>query len=82
MESSSQIYHALIITILPIVLSTLVYNISNVLDQGIFNAILKGQGYTEEQYATIWGIYSGKFRVLMNVPCRWHPVWARRWYPA
>ena len=67
-ESSSQIYHALIITILPIVLSTLVYNISNVLDQGIFNAILKGQGYTEEQYATIWGIYSGKFRVLMNVP--------------
>lgn len=67
-ESSAQIYHALMVTILPIVLSTLIYNISNVLDQGIFNAVLKGQGYTEDQYATIWGIYSGKFRVLMNVP--------------
>ena len=67
-ESSSQIYHLLLITILPIVLSTLIYNISNVVDQGIFNAVLKNQGYTEDQYATIWGIYVGKFRVLMNVP--------------
>lgn len=67
-ESSAKIYRVLIATILPIVLSTLIYNISNVVDQGIFNAILKGQGYTEGQYATIWGIYAGKFRVLMNVP--------------
>ena len=67
-ESSVKIYRILIATILPIVLSTLIYNISNVLDQGIFNAILKGQGYTESQYGTIWGIYTGKFRVLMNVP--------------
>ena len=67
-ESSAKIYRILIATILPIVLSTLIYNISNVLDQGIFNAILKGQGYTESQYGTIWGIYTGKFRTLMNVP--------------
>ena len=62
------LYRVLILTILPIILSTLVYNISNVLDQGIFNAILKSQNYTEKQYATIWGIYTGRFRVLMNVP--------------
>ncbi len=67
-ESSAKIYRTLTATILPIVLSTLVYNISNVLDQGIFNAILKNQGYTVSQYGTIWGIYTGKFRVLMNVP--------------
>lgn len=67
-ESSADIYRLLAMTILPIVLSTLVYNISNVLDQGIFDAILKKQGYTEQQYATIWGIYIGKFNVLMNVP--------------
>ncbi len=66
-ESSAQIYYILLITILPIVLSTLIYNISNVIDQGIFNAILKGQGYNEEQYSVIWGIYTGKYRVLMNV---------------
>ena len=67
-ESERFLYRILLLTILPIILSTLIYNISNVLDQGIFNAVLKGQGYTEKQYATIWGIYSGKFRVLMNVP--------------
>ena len=67
-ESSRYLYRVLILTILPIILSTLVYNISNVLDQGVFNAILKSQNYTEKQYATIWGIYTGRFRVLMNVP--------------
>ena len=67
-ESSRFIYRLLILTILPIILSTLIYNISNVLDQGVFNAILKSQNYTEKQYATIWGIYTGRFRVLMNVP--------------
>ncbi len=67
-ESSRYVYRILILTIMPIILSTLIYNISNVLDQGIFNAILKSQNYTEKQYATIWGIYTGRFRVLMNVP--------------
>lgn len=67
-ESEAQIYRLLFLTILPIVLSTLIYNVSTIMDQGVFNAILKGQGYTEKQYATIWGIYTGKFRVLMNVP--------------
>ena len=67
-ESSKAIYRTMMLTIVPIVLSTLIYNISNVADQGIFNKALLGQGYTESQYGTIWGIYSGQFRVLMNVP--------------
>lgn len=67
-ETRQEIYHLLLITILPIVLSTVLYNITNVADQGIFNKVLSSQGYTEGQYGTIWGIYTGKFRVLMNVP--------------
>lgn len=67
-ESDREIYKILIWTLVPIVLSTVIYNIGTVLDQGVFNAILAGQGYTEKQYVTIWGVYSGEFRVLMNVP--------------
>ena len=67
-ESDSAIYAAIITTILPVVLSTLIYNITPTLDQSIFNTILSGQGYTKEQYTIIYGIYSGKFYVLMNVP--------------
>lgn len=67
-ESDRAIYRAITYTILPIVLSTLVYNISTIIDQGVFNHILAVMGFTQKQYATVWGIYSGKFRVLMNVP--------------
>ena len=67
-ESDRAIYRAITYTILPIVLSTLVYNISTIIDQGVFNHILAGMGFTQKQYATVWGIYSGKFRELMNVP--------------
>ena len=67
-ESDRAISRAITYTILPIVLSTLVYNISTIIDQGVFNHILAGMGFTQKQYATVWGIYSGKFRVLMNVP--------------
>ena len=67
-ESDRAIYRAITYTILPIVLSTLVYNISTIIDQGVFNHILAGMGFTQKPYATVWGIYSGKFRVLMNVP--------------
>ena len=68
LESGQAIYRALLVTIGPIVLSTLVYNIGTLIDQGIFNSVLASQGYSEKQYSTIWGIYSGKYRVLMNVP--------------
>ena len=67
-ESDRAIYRAITYTILPILLSTRVYNISTIIDQGVFNHILAGMGFTQKQYATVWGIYSGKFRVLMNVP--------------
>lgn len=67
-DSDRAIYSAIFMTILPVILSTLIYNLTPILDQTIFNNILAGQGYTNEQYNTIYGIYSGKFYVLMNVP--------------
>ena len=66
-ESDKTIYRLLIATILPVVLSTVVYNISTIIDQGIFNKMLSDQGFTEHQYGYIWGIFV-QFRVLMNVP--------------
>lgn len=68
LDSDRDIYATILLTIFPVVLSTLIFNISPSLDQGIFNNILAKQGYTSEQYNAIYGIYLGKFRVLMNVP--------------
>jgi stage V sporulation protein B len=66
-ESERDIYRALIYTILPVILSTVIYNISTVIDQGIFGGIMAGQGYLEKEYSTVWGIFV-EFKVLMNVP--------------
>ncbi|MCI7814281.1 MAG: polysaccharide biosynthesis protein [Lachnospiraceae bacterium] len=67
-ESEQKIYRAIIITIVPVILSSVLYNITTILDQSVFNSVLASQGYTSEQYNIIWGTYSGEFRVLMNVP--------------
>lgn len=68
LDSDGQIYKLLILTIVPVVLSTAVYNISNVLDQGVFNNLMLMQGFTTKEYNSMWGSFSGRYRLLTNVP--------------
>ena len=58
---------ALILTVLPVLLSTTVYNLSDILDQGIFNYVMDTKGLSEVK-AEHWGIFSTKYKVLTNVP--------------
>jgi stage V sporulation protein B len=67
-EQYSEIFMILVFTIVPVVLSTAVYNISGILDQGIFNKIMAIQGNANKDVANLWGIYSGKYKLLTNVP--------------
>lgn len=53
---------ALVMTIFPVLLSSTVYQISSIIDQGIFGA------YIQTDYKSIWGAYSGKYTVLIHVP--------------
>lgn len=67
-ESWGAIYKALLLTIVPVLLSTTVYNISAIIDQGIFNNIMHLQGYTLKEYNSLYGIYNMKYKTLSNVP--------------
>lgn len=67
-ESYRTVFYVLFMTIVPVLLSTTIYNISTILDMGIFNHIAETQGYKEETYNAMWGIYSGKYKTLVNVP--------------
>lgn len=67
-ESYREILHLLLLTILPILLSTTVYSISTIVDQGVFKNIALIQGYSAKQISEWWGVYSGQFIVLTNVP--------------
>ena len=58
----------LIITIIPVLLSSTIYNISGILDQGLFKNIATMQGYTVNEIDVWWGVFSGKYKVLINVP--------------
>ncbi len=67
-ESYSDIFIVLFYTITPVILSTAVYQSTKILDAGIFSNIMEVQGMAKEEYETLWGMYSGKFNTLVNVP--------------
>ncbi len=66
-DSYGQLFRVIILTILPVLLSTTVYNISNIIDIRIYNDIMIQKGLDDIRTYN-WGVYSGKYKVLVNVP--------------
>ena len=66
-DSYGQIFRLILLTIFPVLLSTTVYNISNVLDIKIYNNVMVQKGLADMKAYNV-GVYSGKYRVLVNVP--------------
>lgn len=67
-ESTKEIYTLLLLTILPVILSTAVYNISGIIDQGIFKHLMETKKYNSMKIDELWGIFSGEYKLLTNVP--------------
>lgn len=65
-ESYGAISRALFLTIAPIILSSMIYNISTVVDNSIFGNVMTDlkQG---ERIASDWGVW-GKYHLLFNIP--------------
>ena len=61
-ESYSHIARILVLTVVPVLVSTTVYQISSLIDQAIFAA------YRNTDYTEIWGAFSGKYNLLVHVP--------------
>lgn len=66
-ESYSHISRAFALTVLPVILSSAVYNINAVLDNSImaYGMGALGQG---EEFLALWGIYNNKYLLLVHVP--------------
>lgn len=67
-DSYGEIYRMLIATIIPVVLSQTVYQISGIIDSALLGNISEAQGLKGTEIDALWGIYSGKYRLLTNVP--------------
>lgn len=67
-DSYGAIFRVLFLTIVPVLLSTTIYNCNALLDQAVFKNIAVLQGYKSSEYGILNGIYTGKYQVLINVP--------------
>ena len=68
-ESYRSIAKALILTIIPVILSSAIYNISGIIDAHIYaDAMTAGRGLDPADVAARYGAYTGKFKTLVNIP--------------
>ena len=67
-ESYRAILMVLISTIFPVILSTAIYNLNSIIDQGMFKALMEKLGHAKDNIDVTWGIYTGKYKLLCNVP--------------
>ncbi len=66
--SGGQLFGLLLLTILPVVLSQTVYNISGLIDYKLFGWLSGGAGLDSETISSLVGVYSSKYRLLCSVP--------------
>ena len=67
-DSYSYILRMLVVTIIPVLLSTTIYNCNTLVDMAIFKNIANTQGYSANQISIWNGVYTGRYRTLINVP--------------
>ena len=67
-EKNSKILKILIWTIVPVIISTTIYNISSLLDSGIFSNVMDSLGMDHDSIDTLTGMYTGNYRLIINVP--------------
>lgn len=66
-ESYGAISRALFVTIVPIIISSAIYNVSNVVDNSIFGHVMENMG-EDGLTASQWGVYMGRYHMLFNIP--------------
>lgn len=67
--SNRAIFSMIFLVVTPFILSTFVYNLSTSLNQTIYIRIMKDiKGLNSSEAATLYGIYSGKPMVIINIP--------------
>lgn len=67
-DSNGEIYRALIVTVVPVILSQTVYQISSVIDSLMFGKIMAGHHVAESVRSGLIGAYSGQYTLLLSVP--------------
>lgn len=66
-EGYGEVSKALFCTIVPIIVSSAIYNVSNVVDNSLFGHVMEELGESA-MTASHWGVYMGRYHLLFNIP--------------
>lgn len=66
-ESYGHISTVFLCTVVPVIISSAVYNVNSVIDNGIMAHGMEALGRGEE-FLALWGIYNNKYMLLVHVP--------------
>lgn len=67
-ESYRDLAGMLVLTASPIILSSVIFNISTSLDGAVFSNLMQGQAMSQEAVASLWGIFTNKYKIMIMVP--------------
>ncbi len=76
-DSYRQISRIFFFTVIPVIVSSGVYNINSVIDNGIMAHGMESLGRGKE-FLALWGIYNNKYMLLVHVRLRWRTHCPRR----
>lgn len=66
---TKELYEKVLKTSIPIILGTLVFSITNIIDgKMIMERLINGVGMVEKEATILYGQYSGKYTVISNLP--------------
>jgi len=66
-ETFGGVTQVLFLTVVPVILSTAIYNAGSIVDNSIFGHFMFANGLSSET-ASDYGIYTAKYKLLINVP--------------
>lgn len=67
-EGFGSILKVLVLTIIPVILSTTIYNLTGLVDSGLFSNIMVVKGMDHDLIDTYAGMFTGNYRLIINVP--------------
>ncbi len=66
-DSYKDIGKVLMMTIMPVIMSSVIYNISSLIDNSMFGYYMESTAQMDS-YKSVWGAFSGKYLVMVHVP--------------
>ncbi len=68
-ETAGMIAKMIAVTAVPLIFNSILFNCNTTIDMVLFNKLMSAkEGYTEDGIASLWGMFTGKYKTMVMVP--------------